>query len=298
MTRTDVEFQSEGTTLRGWLYLPDGAPDGTPLVVMAHGFVGHREWVAPTAEVFVERGLACLVYDYPCFGASDGEPRQEVDPARQVRSYRDAITFAGNQPGIDAGRIGIWGTSMGGAHVLAVAGVDGHRIRAVVSQVPAVAGLQTFQRLVPAHQWPDVLAMIEADRQARFTGAAPTTIPVVSADPEVPGALPGQDTYEWLMKVSKDVPGYRNEVTVRSLDLCFEYTPEAFLERVAPVPILMTLADEDNMCVTELQLAAYQRLREPKELQLLHGNHYVAYESGFEEAAAEQGDFLVRHLAG
>jgi cephalosporin-C deacetylase-like acetyl esterase len=296
MGRTDVEFQSEGTTLRGWLYRPEGAEDPTPLVVMAHGFVGHREWVVPTAEVFAARGLACLVYDHACFGASDGEPRQEVDPARQVRGYRDAITFARTLAGVDETRIAIWGTSMAGAHVLAVAGVDGHRIRAVVSQVPAVAGLPTFQRLVPAHVWPDLLGMIETDREARFAGAPPMLIPVVSDDPTVPAALPGADTYEWLTKVSKEVPGYRNEVTVRSLDLCFEYTPEAFLERVAPTPIMMTIADRDNLCVTELQLAAYQRLREPKQLQILHGNHYVAYEDGHTEAAEAQADFLLRHL--
>jgi dienelactone hydrolase len=227
MARTDVEFRSEGTTLRGWLYRPDGATTRTPLVVMAHGFVGHREWVVPTAEVFAARGLACLVYDHPCFGASDGEPRQQVDPVRQVHGYRDAITFAATLPGIDPERIAIWGTSLAGAHVLAVAALDGHRIRAVVSQVPAVSGQPTFQRLVPAHQWPDLLAMIEADRQARFTGAEPMTIPVSGADPAEPAALPGADTHEWLTKMAKDVPGYRNEVTVRSLDLVMEYTPDS-----------------------------------------------------------------------
>src|SRR5688500_13083492 len=61
MVRTDVEFRSEGVTLRGWLYRPESSTEPTPLVVMAHGFVGHREWVAPTAEVFAARGLSCLV---------------------------------------------------------------------------------------------------------------------------------------------------------------------------------------------------------------------------------------------
>lgn len=297
MARTDVEFQSEGVTLRGWLYRPEGVTGPTPLVVMAHGFIGHREWVAPSAEVFAARGLACLVYDHPCVGASDGEPRQEIDPAAHVRGYRDAITFAGTLPGIDADRIAVWGTSLAGAHVLVVAGVDGHRIKAVVSQVPAVSGLPTFQRLVPAHVWPDLLGMIDADRTARFNGEPPMTIAVTSNDPAVPSALPGLDTYEWIMKASKDVPNYRNEVTVRSLDLCFEYAPEAFLERIAPTPIMMTIADQDNLCVTELQLAAYQKLLEPKQLQILHGNHYVAYEDGHAEAANAQADFLLRHLA-
>ena len=42
MNRTDVEFNAEGTTLRGWLYRPAG--DGAvPGVVMAHGFSAVKE---------------------------------------------------------------------------------------------------------------------------------------------------------------------------------------------------------------------------------------------------------------
>lgn len=297
MDRTDIEFSSSSDTLRGWLYLPDGVTR-PPLVVMAHGFVGYREWVVPAAEAFTARGLACLVYDHPCFGASDGVPRQEVDPVRQLHGLRDAITFGARLPEVDGERIALWGTSLCGALVLAVAALDGHRVRAVVSQVPAVALFQTFQRLTPAPQWPELVAMLDADRQARFLGEPGATIPVYATEPGAPCALPGADTTAWLSKVAPQVPGYRNEVTVHSFDLCFEFTPEAFFERVAPTPVFVTITDADNLCVTELQLAAYQRLREPKQLQLLPGNHFAAYEEGFAAASSAQGDFLVSHLVG
>ncbi|WP_433603466.1 hypothetical protein ACQPXH_15265 [Nocardia sp. CA-135953] len=51
---------------------------------MTHGFASVKEWVAPFAEVFGEAGVACLVYDHPGFGTSDGEPRYEVDPVAQA----------------------------------------------------------------------------------------------------------------------------------------------------------------------------------------------------------------------
>jgi fermentation-respiration switch protein FrsA (DUF1100 family) len=43
--RIDVVFESEGTTCRGWLYVPTGrAPGGrVPAVVMAHGFSAVKE---------------------------------------------------------------------------------------------------------------------------------------------------------------------------------------------------------------------------------------------------------------
>ena len=60
MNRTDVEFNAEGTILRGWLYRPDG--DGVvPGVVMAHGYSAVKEmYLDAFAEVFAEAGLAAL----------------------------------------------------------------------------------------------------------------------------------------------------------------------------------------------------------------------------------------------
>ena len=73
------------------------------------------------------------------FGASDGAPHQEIDPWQQIRDYRDAITYAETLEETDAERIGIWGTSQSGGHVLVVGAVD-RRVKCVVSQVPLVSG--------------------------------------------------------------------------------------------------------------------------------------------------------------
>ena len=93
--RTDIEFKtSDGVILRGWHYRArsDGA---SPLIVMSHGFSAVKEMhLEAYAEVFHAAGLSSLVFDNRCFGASDGLPRQEVDPWAQVRDYRTAITFA------------------------------------------------------------------------------------------------------------------------------------------------------------------------------------------------------------
>ena len=91
--RQDIEFDAEGVTLRGWLYVPDRARDPAPTVVMAHGFSAVKEmYLDSFAEVFAAGGLGALVFDNRNFGASDGEPRQEIDPWAQVRDYRHAIT--------------------------------------------------------------------------------------------------------------------------------------------------------------------------------------------------------------
>jgi dienelactone hydrolase len=80
----DIEFDAEGATLRGWLYLPEGISGPVPAIVMAHGFSAVKEmYLDAFAEAFTEGGLGVLVFDNRNFGASDGEPRQEIDPARR-----------------------------------------------------------------------------------------------------------------------------------------------------------------------------------------------------------------------
>src|SRR6266849_5518752 len=84
--RRDVEITAEGVVLRGWFYLPERAAGPAPCIVMAHGFSAVKEmYLDHFAEVFAAAGLAALVYDNRSFGASGGEPRQEIDPVQQVR---------------------------------------------------------------------------------------------------------------------------------------------------------------------------------------------------------------------
>ena len=120
--RRDIDFKSEdGTTLRGWHYTPDQVRGKVPTIVMAHGFSAVKEmYLDRFAEDFAAAGLAAVVFDNRNFGASDGEPRQEIDLWQQIRDYRDAITFAETLETTDPDRIGIWGSSYSGGHVLVV----------------------------------------------------------------------------------------------------------------------------------------------------------------------------------
>src|ERR671918_2190790 len=144
--RQDIEFDAEGVTLRGWLYLPDEATGSVPTVVMAHGFSAVKEmYLDSYAEAFAAGGLGALVFDNRNFGASDGEPRQEIDPWAQVRDYRHAITWAQTRPEVDPDRIGVWGTSYSGGHRLVLGAID-NRVPGGVAQVPLASGFPNIPR--------------------------------------------------------------------------------------------------------------------------------------------------------
>lgn len=295
--RRDVEFKDgNGVTLRGWHYLPDTRKGPVPTVVMAHGFSGTKEiFLDRYAALFAQSGIATLLYDHRNFGASDGQPRQEIDPWQQIQGYRDAISFVQTLPETDAERIGIFGSSYSGGHVLAVAAMD-RRVKCAVSQVPLVDGPRNAQRLIPAPQMKGMRAMFEADRRARYGGAPPERLPVTAPDGQ-PCALPGEDGYEFFVKVAAPyAKTWINEVTLRSVEMFTEYNPGAYLELISPTPLLMIVELEDHLALAELALEGYERARHPKKLIALPGGHFDAYIRHFEQAAGGARDWFLEHL--
>lgn len=295
--RQDIEFDAEGVTLRGWLYLPDAAAGPVATIVMAHGFSAVKEmYLDSFAEAFAAAGLGALVFDNRNFGASDGEPRHEIDPWAQVRDYRHAITYAQTRPEVDADRIGVWGSSYSGGHVLVLGAID-KRIKCVVAQVPLVSGLRNIQRLVRQDFLAPNRALFDQDRAARYRGEPPAMIPVVDPDPMAASALPTPDSWEWFSETGKTrAPAWKNEVTLRTVEMLMEYEPTPYVERISPTPLLMVVAGGDHLTPVDLALAAYQQAREPKRLALLPGGHFDAYVKDFDAASRAAREWFLDHL--
>lgn len=296
--RQDIAFNAEGTTLRGWFYTPDSGKGPFPTVVMAHGFSAVKEmYLDSFAEVFAQAGLAAVVFDNRNFGASDGEPRYEIDPWAQVRDYRHAITYAGTRSEVDRNRIGVWGSSYSGGHVLVVGAID-RRVKCVVSQVPLCNGYRNILRLVRADMIAPTRAQLDQDREARFSGKAPAMIPVVTNDPMGMAALPTADSYEWFTQTGQTrAPSWKNEVTLRTVEMLMEYEPGSYVDRISPTPLLMIIAAQDHLAVADEAFAAYNNAREPKKIVVLPGGHFDAYTgAAFKVTSQSARDWFVEHL--
>jgi cephalosporin-C deacetylase-like acetyl esterase len=198
--RMDVEFAACGdVTLRGWLYLPSG-PGPHPAITMAHGYAAVKEHrVEMFAEAFAGDGLVVLLHDHRNFGASDGEPRQDVDPWQQIADWRRAISYLQSRPEVDEQRIGLWGTSYAGGHAIVLGATD-RRVQCVVAQVPTISGYEQGLRRVP----PDAVAQLEAafaeDEQAQFRGEPPRRQAIVSQDAAVPASYRAQDAVDFYLQ--------------------------------------------------------------------------------------------------
>jgi uncharacterized protein len=297
MARRDIEFDAEGVMLRGWFYSAEGVTGSAPTVVMAHGFSAVKEmYLDAFAEAFAAAGLHALVFDNRNFGASAGEPRFEIDPWQQVRDYRHAITYATTLDEVDARQIGIWGSSYSGGHVLVVGALD-RRVKAVVSQVPMVSGSANFAELVRADFRAGFREQFDADRLARFNDRDPAMVPVVDEDPLAPSALPTPDSWKWFISTAEErAPSWRNEVTLRTIEMFSEYEPIAHIGQISPTPLLMLVAREDHLTPAHLAIHAYGHAHEPKHLTILPGGHFDAYVEGFDEASTAARTWFLEYL--
>lgn len=285
MKKLSAEFESDGVTLRGWFARPH-LEQNTPIIILVHGLSGIAAIdLADYAEKFVAQGFACFAYDHRNWGESDGLPRSETDPWRQVADIREAISFVRSQPWVDTERIAMWGTSYGGGHVLTVSALD-TRLKCAVAQVPLTSGSKTFDTWVPKAKQDEFLNKLAADRDARFQGESPRT---------VPAAAEGGETAEWI--ACKDTNhAYVNELTIRSFELLRTYEPESFVETITSTPILMVIATNDSTTPTQWQRDVFSKLAEPKKLVEVEGRHYDVYMNGLAEAANAASDWYRKYL--
>ncbi|MDE0265258.1 MAG: acetylxylan esterase [Bryobacterales bacterium] len=153
--RTDT-ILSEGTRLAAEIFSPsDRDGEMLPCILMAHGWGGTARGLRRDAVVFARAGYLAVAFDYRGWGnsdprvilanpAPDGKPgtfraeviaiREVVDPVEQGRDWLNALHWLQAEPMCDTQRIGVWGSSYSGGHVLYAAAHD-RRVKAVFSQV-------------------------------------------------------------------------------------------------------------------------------------------------------------------
>lgn len=140
--RIDVEILAGKECMAAWLYSSQthSASEPGPAIVLAHGLGATKELKLDVfASKFNELGYTCLVFEYRCNGASTDLPRGLIDWKEQQKDWYTALAYVRAQENVDSERVGLFGTSFGGGHVIQV-GAQDHRIKAVISQCPFTDG--------------------------------------------------------------------------------------------------------------------------------------------------------------
>lgn len=302
-TPQPVEFLSEGVTVRGDLYLPEG--DGPfPTIVMAGGWCYVKELRQPQyAQEFVDRGYAALIFDYRNIGASAGTRRQHLDPWAQVEDYRNAISWVETRPELDADRIAAWGISYSGGHVIILAATD-PRVKVAVGNVPVVDGLTCMRRSHGSLRFRQLEQALLDDQRLRFTKGEGATIPM-SGTPSGPDAelvcWPFEEVKKVFMELkATQAPSHEHWSTLESVQLLTQYDVRPFAKRVVNKPVMLIVAADDDITPWEQQTETFQSLRtEQKELVVLPStSHMTLYSdlTALDLAARAAGTFFDKHL--
>ena len=285
------------TTLSGRLFPPHYAATAAattnttlapPLVILAHGLGLSQDCsLEPFVDAFQKAGFAAFTFDYATFGASEGYPRHQVKPHSHIADLHAAIRMIrtnAKELKVDADRIGLWGTSLGGGHALMVASQD-LLIKASVAQVPhTVSGTESvigmLQRdfvnaslglvkfLASLIQWTVHRIIYQQTIYIPLHG-----LPASAAIMQNPGDDGG---YSSLIPPNGGLYGWRNLATVMSALHILVYRP---INHVASIqsPLFLIAAEHDTLC----SLSAIQRASEliPKsELLVLPGlGHFDIY---------------------
>jgi hypothetical protein len=254
-----VEFASAGERLAGLLYRPVGEGPH-PLVVMAGGWCYVKELVQPIfADEFAQMGLAALIFDYRCMGGSTGEPRQHIDPWQQIEDYRNAISHAEGLDEIDAGRIGAWGISYSGGHVMILGATD-PRVRTICAVVPVIDGYENMRLAHGTIGLRRLKSELLAARRRRHDTGELTYLPHQPDGDELATWPYPQSRITFRRLKETQAPAYDGRSTAESTEMLMSYSVFPFLARLLATPTLIVVAEGDDHTHWELQAAAYEAI--------------------------------------
>lgn len=261
--------------------------------MLCTGFGGTQDTSAlvAAAEAFAKAGFHTLTFDYRSFGESGGHPRQVVSIDGQLTDIAAAVACARGLDSVDGDRIALWGTSLGGGHVVTAAARD-QSIAAVVAQIP----FNGFPRKVQGRSTLSTLRLlgVMADDWCRgFLRLRPHYIPAVGVPGEL-AVMTGDGAERAIREMTSET--WRNEVAPRGLIEMMRYRPGDFAAQLE-CPLLVCVGTEDAETTPEAAgaLARAAPLGELLEYPVAHFDFYSA--DVRDRVIADQLAFLRRALA-
>lgn len=296
-SRQEVRFPVGGTEVAGWVYRPGAGGASAPCIVMAHGLGGTWDLgLDRYAGRFQDAGFLVLAFDYRHFGRSGGEPRQLAWIPSQLEDWTASIAYARTLPGVDPTRIGLWGTSLSGGHVLVTAARDS-TIAAVSAQVPLLAGDAAALAMARRGHLGLVLRMGLVhglrDLVRSWLRLSPHRIPLFG--PAGADAAMADDR-AWAFVNAHAPVGFVNEVCARIVIRMDKYHPLKTMGQIR-CPVLLQIAAQDISSPRKMVDQAAASLGGRGEVHRYPIDHFEIYqEEHAARATTTQVEFFARHL--
>ncbi|MDP2677486.1 MAG: alpha/beta fold hydrolase [Rhodoferax sp.] len=164
-----------GKTLFAW-FVPAPGASKTPAVLVMHGWGANASMMLPSAAPLVDAGLAVLLLDARCHGASGDEAFTSLP--RFAQDIEAGLDWLARQAQVDAARLAVIGHSVGAGAAL-LSATRRPDICAVVSISAFAHPYEVMRRLLAVHHIPYfgvgwyVLHHVQHVIGARFDDIAP-----------------------------------------------------------------------------------------------------------------------------
>ncbi|KAL9936788.1 hypothetical protein V8E36_004023 [Tilletia maclaganii] len=291
--RQDVTFISGQDTCAAWLYPRPGPErkEKTPALILGHGLGGVREMrLDAYAEEFQKAGYTVIVFDYRYFGGSGGQPRQLLSISAQLSDWAAAIRFTRSLDIVDPKKVGIFGSSFGGGHVLTMA-VRDPTIACAIAQCPFTSGFAsafTVGWVMPLIALRAILDQIIGLFTRRIIA-----IKLAGRTGEV--ALMNQpDVTQAYLELKR--PTARNYVSARIALWLPLYYP-GWAARKAKIPIFVGICGKDSVAPPGPTLRYAKAIPKGEYVVYDDVGHFTIYNGEpFKRAMRDYIEFLSRHL--
>jgi uncharacterized protein len=276
MAASEHFFYSDGLRIAGYLHSPDDWKTGDPLrpgILMLAGYAGNPHFdCIHMMRRLCAAGWFVFAFDYRGFGKSEGR-RARHRPLEQAQDAYDALSYMQTTDGIDPERLGIFGTSFGGAHGIWVTAHD-ERVKCLVASTAVTNGERWLRLVRRPWEWLELKDKVMEDARRRVQTGKPTVVQRGDIMIRDPDAIRQR---EMLLKEGKASPS--EDLDLESAEAAFRYRPEWVVDKISPRPVLFIYAERDTLSPPEEQLAAYAKCGEPKKLvKLSRSGHYDSYE--------------------
>ena len=293
MSKQAVSFYSQGCRLMGDLYRPDDLGDGEARagILLCHGYTGVKDLYLPdNAAALVAEGYVVLAFDYKGWGQSEG-PKSHLNPHGRVADAQAALSFLALQPEVDADRLGIYGTSYGGATVVWLAAVD-ERVKCTVSVVGVGNGRRWMRSVRRPDEWFDLLEQSAVDRERRLRTGESSYVERNAV------LLPDRQSLDLATAARRNNPSAVDTLPLDYVDETLAFNPEWVVDKIAPRAVLFITSDQDRLVPPEESVSLYERAGDPRKLVILKGyGHYEIYsEPAFSEVMRETIAWYQRHV--